>query len=100
MAMLTLHPKLVDTARGLSPRAENSLEKLVVRLIRGRSSATTTHVRTQLKLTPRVFSWFTDDPKPFVHSSMTPEKQSIMSTVTFYPSNKIDMAYHMSKMCP
>lgn len=56
MAILTRQPKLVDTARGLSPTAENNFEKLVVKLMRGRSSATTTHVRTQLRLTPRCLS--------------------------------------------
>ena len=56
IATLTRQPKLVDTARGLSPNAENNLEKLVVRVMRGRSSATTTHVLTQPKLTPRCFS--------------------------------------------
>lgn len=55
MAVLTLQPKDVDTARGLNPRAENSLLKLVVRAIRGLSSATTTHVLTHAKLTPLAF---------------------------------------------
>lgn len=52
MAVLTRQPKDVDTARGLKPRAEKSLLKLVVRAIRGLSSATTTQVRTHAKLTP------------------------------------------------
>ena len=41
-------------------------------VIRGRSSATTTHVRTQPRFTPRCFNWLTDDPSPFVHNSITP----------------------------
>ena len=72
MAVLTLQPKEVDTARGLNPRAEKSLLKLVVRAILGLSSATTTQVRTHARLTPRVFKALTDDPRPFVQSSITP----------------------------
>lgn len=72
MATLTRQPKLVETARGLRPRAEKSLEKLVERLILGRSSATTTQVRTQPRDTPRVLSCCTDEPRPLVHSSITP----------------------------
>lgn len=71
--MLTLQPKDVETARGLSPSAENNLEKLVVKPMRGRSSATTTHVRTQDKLIPRDFNCPTEEPSPFVHSSITPD---------------------------
>lgn len=55
IAVFTLHPKEVETARGLRPKAEKSLLKLVVSAIRGLSSATTTHVLTQAKLTPRAF---------------------------------------------
>lgn len=80
MATLTLQPKLVETALGLNPNAENNFEKLVVKLILGLSSATTTHVRTQLRLTPRDFSWFTLDPKPFVQSSITPYEQNVSLT--------------------
>jgi hypothetical protein len=72
IATFTRQPKLVDTALGLSPSAEKSFEKLVVSVIRGRSSATTTHVRTQPRFTPRCFNWLTDDPRPFVHNSITP----------------------------
>lgn len=56
MAVFTLQPNEVETARGLRPSAENSLLKLVVNAIRGLSSATTTHVLTHAKLTPRVLS--------------------------------------------
>lgn len=40
------------TALGDNPRPENNLEKEVVNPTLGLSSATTTHVRTQLKLMP------------------------------------------------
>lgn len=69
---MTRQPKLVETALGLRPNAEKSLEKLVERFILGLSSATTTHVLTQDKATPRDFNWPTEDPKPLVHSSITP----------------------------
>lgn len=52
MATLTLQPKLVLTALGDKPSPENNLEKDVVNPTLGLSSATTTHVRTQLKLMP------------------------------------------------
>lgn len=55
IAVLTRQPNDVDTARGLSPRAENSLLKLVVSAILGLSSATTTQVLTHARLTPRAF---------------------------------------------
>lgn len=51
-ATLTRHPKLVLTACGVKPRLENNLAKDDVSDILGRSSATTTQVRTQLRLTP------------------------------------------------
>lgn len=73
MATFTLHPKLVETALGLSPRAENSFEKDVVKFILGLSSATTTQVLTQLRLKFLCFKVLTDEPKPFVHSSITPK---------------------------
>lgn len=73
IATFTRHPKLVDTALGLRPSPEKSFENDVVRFILGRSSATTTHVRTQLRLTFFCFSKLTDEPRPFVHSSITPE---------------------------
>ena len=81
MATLTRHPNEVDTARGLKPKAENNLEKLFVRLILGRSSATTTHVRTQAKFTFLCFSMFTDEPSPLVHNSMTPYEQNVSRTL-------------------
>ena len=40
------------TARGESPSDEKSFEKELVRVTRGRSSATTIQVRTQDRLTP------------------------------------------------
>lgn len=52
MATLTLHPNEVLTARGERPKPENSVENAVVKLILGRSSATTTQLRTQVRLTP------------------------------------------------
>jgi hypothetical protein len=80
MATLTLHPKEVETALGLSPRAENSFENDVERLILGLSSATTTQVRTQDRLTPRCLSVLTEDPSPLVHSSITPYEQKVSLT--------------------
>lgn len=52
IATLTRHPKDVLTDLGERPRPENRVENVVVRLIRGRSSATTTQDRTQARLTP------------------------------------------------
>jgi hypothetical protein len=59
MATFTRQPNEVETARGLKPSAENSLEKDELSAMRGRSSATTTQVRTQPRDTPRCFNWFT-----------------------------------------
>lgn len=81
MAVFTLQPNEVETARGLKPRAEKSLLKLVVNAIRGLSSATTTHVLTQAKLTPRALSACTEEPRPFVHSSITPYEQNVSRTL-------------------
>ena len=52
IATLALLPNEVLTARGERPRPENRVENAVVRFILGRSSATTTQFRTQVKLTP------------------------------------------------
>ena len=73
MATLMRHPKLVETALGDKPNPEKSLEKLVDRWTLGRSSATTTQVRTQAKFTPRCLSSPTDEANPLVHNSMTPK---------------------------
>lgn len=81
MAVLTLQPNEVDTARGLSPRAENSLLKLVVNAILGLSSATTTQVLTQARLTPRAFKALTEEPRPLVQSSITPYEQKVSRTL-------------------
>lgn len=54
IATLTLDPKVVLTARGDRPMSLKSLEKDCWRAIRGRSSATTTHVRMQERLIPLV----------------------------------------------
>lgn len=72
MATLTRHPKLVETALGLRPRAENNFEKELVKFILGLSSATTTQVLTQLSDTFLCFNKLTDEPRPFVHNSITP----------------------------
>ena len=80
MATLTRQPKLVETARGDRPRPEKSFEKLPDRWTRGRSSATTTQVRTQARLTPRCFSSAADVANPLVHSSMTPYEQNVSRT--------------------
>lgn len=53
MARFTLHPKEVLTARGCRPRSLKSLEKDWVRAILGLSSATTTHVLTRDRSSPR-----------------------------------------------
>ena len=55
MATLTRHPKEVLTERGDKPSPEKRAENADVRLIRGRSSATTTHDRIQARFTP--FAW-------------------------------------------
>ena len=52
IATLALLPNDVLTARGERPRPEKRVENAVVRFILGRSSATTTQFRTQVKLTP------------------------------------------------
>jgi hypothetical protein len=52
MATLTRHPNEVLTDRGDNPRPEKRAENADVKLIRGRSSATTTQDRTQARFTP------------------------------------------------
>lgn len=52
MATLARLPNDVLTARDERPKPENRVEKAVVRVILGLSSATTTQLRTQVKLTP------------------------------------------------
>ena len=51
MAILTLDPKEVLTAFEDNPKAENKVLKFCMSPIRGLSSATTTHVRNDVKLT-------------------------------------------------
>ena len=79
MATLTLHPKEVETALGDKLRPENNFVKASHREIRGRSSATTTQVRTHERLTPRALSCGTEPPRPFVQSSITPVESKTMS---------------------
>lgn len=55
IARFTRQPREVLTARGWRPRSLNSFEKDCVSAIRGRSSATTTHVRTRDKSSPRAW---------------------------------------------
>ena len=74
MARLTRQPKEVETARGERLSPEKSLVKEEVRAMRGRSSATTTHVRMHDRSTERCFSWGTELPRPLVHSSITPAR--------------------------
>ena len=76
MARLTRQPKEVETARGERLSPEKSLVKEEVRAMRGRSSATTTHVRMHDRSTERCFSWGTELPRPLVHSSITPAVRS------------------------
>lgn len=55
MARLTLQPNDVLTALGWRPRSLNNFEKDWVREIRGRSSATTTQVRTLDRSNPLAY---------------------------------------------
>ena len=55
MATLARLPNDVLTARDERPNPENRVEKAVVRVILGLSSATTTQLRTQVKLTPLAY---------------------------------------------
>lgn len=57
IARFTRQPNEVLTARGWRPRSLNSFEKDWVSAIRGRSSATTTQVRTRDKSSPRAYKW-------------------------------------------
>ena len=75
IAVLTRHPNDVETALGDKLNPENSFVNDWVRAILGRSSATTTHVRTQAKFTPFCFNWGTEPPRPFVQSSITPKEK-------------------------
>jgi hypothetical protein len=68
---LTLHPKEVDTAWAERPRGENRAEKELRREVRGRSSLTTTHVRTQERSTPRFFRMSVLLPSCWQHVSST-----------------------------
>ena len=52
MTELTLQPKEADTAWEASPRGLKRAEKEERRDVRGRSSLTTTHMRTHDKLIP------------------------------------------------
>jgi hypothetical protein len=70
--MFCLQPNEVETARGERPSGANSAANEEQREMRGRSSATTTRVRTHPSCTPRERSWDTEPPRPRVHSSMTP----------------------------
>ena len=52
MATLTRQPNEVLTDLGDKPKPEKSAENADVKLMRGRSSATTTHDRMQARFTP------------------------------------------------
>lgn len=80
MPTLTRQPKLVLTALGERPTPEKSLVKELVRLMRGRSSEITQHVRTHVSFRPFTCSAATDVPRPFVHSSITPYEQNVSLT--------------------
>ena len=54
-AMLTLQPKDVLTARLDRPRGAKRAVNADVRMMRGRSSATTTHVLTHARLIPLLY---------------------------------------------
>ena len=70
--MFWRQPKEVETARGERPRGAKSAAKDEQSEMRGRSSATTTRVRTQPSCTPRERSCVTEPPRPRVHNSITP----------------------------
>ena len=55
MMGLTRQPNVVEMVCEPSPRGEKSAEKEERREVRGRSSLTTTHDRTQERSIPRVF---------------------------------------------
>ena len=102
MATLMRHPKLVDTALGDRPNPEKSLEKLVDKWTLGRSSATTTQVRTQAKFRPRCLSSPTEVANPLVHNSITPKEKQFKLIVN-EPSSieKVlkNVFYHKSRKC-
>ena len=56
MTELTLQPNEVETAWAASPSGEKRAEKEERRVVRGRSSLTTTHARTHERSTPLLFS--------------------------------------------
>lgn len=56
MMGLTLQPNEVETAWLDRPRVEKRAEKELRRVVRGLSSLTTTHVLTEDKSIPRLFS--------------------------------------------
>ena len=104
MATLMRHPKLVDTALGDRPNPEKSLEKLVDKWTLGRSSATTTQVRTQAKFRPRCLSSPTEVANPLVHNSITPKEKPIQ--IDCKRTNLIQLknfkkmcCYHKSRKC-
>lgn len=80
MAGLTRQPNDVDTQRVFKPNAWNSLQNCCVNWTRGRSSATTTQVRTHAKLTLFFFINCMELLSAFVHSSMTPYEQNVSRT--------------------
>lgn len=80
MAGLTRQPKEVETQRVFRPRPWNSLQNCWVSVTRGRSSPTTTQVRTHLRSTLRCLSDGTELLKALVHSSMTPYEQNVSRT--------------------
>lgn len=80
MAGFTRHPKDVDTQRVFNPNAWNNLQNCSVNWTRGRSSATTTHVRTHAKLTLFFFMTCMELLNAFVHNSITPYEQNVSRT--------------------
>lgn len=80
IAGLTRHPNDVETHLVLSPNAWNNLQNCCVNWTRGRSSATTTHVRTHAKLTFRCLRAWIELLNALVHSSMTPYEQNVSRT--------------------
>lgn len=79
--MLTRHPKLVATARGVNPSGAKSLANDVVSWVRGLSSATTHSVRTQDNCTPRLLRLASEEHRFLVHMSTTPYEQNVSRTV-------------------
>ena len=99
MATFALDPNDVLTARGDRPKPEKRVEKAVVKLIRGLSSATTTQFRTQVKLTPLACKKgelvVKEVEKPFFINSLL--KSSIENRVIPHHSHNISLRVKLTR---